>query len=182
MSDTHGSERTFRKVLSGLFRDVELILHAGDVLHRGAGSALLEGYGAGALAEAINGLRIPVLIAKGNCDSEADQRLLDIPVMSPYVFLYVEGRRIMAVHGNGRKEEDLENLVRRFRLDLLVHGHSHAARIRKAGTGLIVNPGTPTVPNPSSPYRKTAGVFDSAGGTVEIRDIETEEVVLEGSL
>lgn len=178
LSDTHGSAKTFQKVLSGPFREVDMILHAGDVLYHWARSPLSEGYGTAALAEALNGLRIPVLIAKGNCDSDADQLVLDMPIMSPYVFLRVEGRRIMILHGDGKKDEDFENLVKRFDLSLLLHGHSHIPRIRRAGRGLVVNPGTPTIPNPSSPYKKTAAVFDSRSGVIEIWDIETEEVVL----
>jgi uncharacterized protein len=182
ISDTHGSVKTFREVLSGPFRDVELILHAGDVLHPGALSPFSEGYDASALAETINALRVPVLIAKGNCDSGADQLAIATPIMSPYVFVYVEGRKIMVVHGDGKREDDLENLVKRFGLSLLLHGHSHVARTKRVGAGLIVNPGTPTVPKAPDPYAKTAGVFDSARGTVEIWDIETGEIVLEGSL
>jgi putative phosphoesterase len=127
-------------------------------------------------------LPVPVLIARGNCDSDVDQLVLDAPIMSPYVFLYVEGKKIMVVHGDGKKDEDLGKLIEKFGLSLLVHGHSHIARIKKAGKGLIVNPGTPTIPNPSSPYKKTAGVFDSGRGRVEIWDIDTNEVVLEGGL
>ena len=88
----------------------------------------------------------------------------------------------MVVHGDGKRDEDLANLVRRFGLSLLVHGHSHIPRIRNIGDSLIVNPGTPTIPNPSSPFKKTAGTFDTASGRVEIRDIDTMKVVLEGGL
>jgi uncharacterized protein len=182
VSDTHGSAKTFQKVLSGPFRDVELVLHAGDILYHGARNPLAEGYDTTALADAINGVKVPVLIARGNCDSDVDQLVLDMPIMSPYVFLYVEGKRIMVVHGDGKKDGDLEKLMEKFDLSLLVHGHSHIARIKKAGRGLIVNPGTPTIPNPSSPYKKTAGVFDSKSGTIEIWDIETGETVLQGAL
>ena len=72
--------------------------------------------------------------------------------------------------------------MKRFDLDVLVHGHSHIARIKRVGHALIVNPGTPTVPNPSSPYKKTAGVFDSASGVVEIWNIDTAAVVLTDAL
>jgi uncharacterized protein len=182
VSDTHGSARTFRKVLDGPFKNVDIILHAGDVLYHGARNPLTEGYNTTALAEMINGLPVPILIAKGNCDSDVDQLVLDTPIMSPYVFLYVEGMRIVVVHGDGKKEEDLANMVRKFDLSLLVHGHSHIPRIRKAGHRLIVNPGTPTIPNPASPFKKTVGIFDSTSRKAEIRDIETMEVVLDGGI
>ena len=77
------------------------------------------------------------------------------------------------VHGDRQKEADLEELVRRFRLAVLIHGHSHIARVKRVGASLIVNPGTPTIPNPSSPFKKTVAVLDTSGGSVRVQDIET---------
>jgi len=180
ISDTHGSARNFRKVLDGPFKNVDLILHGGDILYRGARNPLKEGYDTSGLAKMINNLTVPILIAKGNCDSDLDQLVIDSPIMSPYVLLSIDDRKIMVLHGDGKTDEDLANLVRRFGLSLLVHGHSHIPRIRNIGDSLIVNPGTPTIPNPSSPFKKTAGTFDTANGRVEIWDIDTMKVVLEG--
>ena len=182
VSDTHGSVRNFRKVLDGPFRKADLILHGGDVLYHGARNPLTEGYDTSALAKMINELTVPILIAKGNCDSDVDQFVIDSPIMSPYVLLSIDGRKIMMVHGDGKTDEDLANLVRRFGLSLLMHGHSHTPRIRNIGDSLIVNPGTPTIPNPSSPFKKTAGTFDTTDGRVEIWDIDTMKVVLEGGV
>jgi putative phosphoesterase len=181
ISDTHGSARNFQKVLDGPFRNVELILHAGDVLHRTIGNRFVERPGTEGLADIMNRLPVPILIARGNCDSDFDQRHLNTPLMSPYVFSHIEGRRIMLLHGDGRKEEELEDMIARFRLDLIVHGHSHIARIKTAGSGLIVNPGTPTIPNPSSPFGRTVGILDTKASRVIIQEIETGRVVLEGA-
>jgi len=54
ISDTHGSLTAWQQVLSGPFQDVDLILHAGDVLYHGPRNPLPEGYQPGQLAEAIN--------------------------------------------------------------------------------------------------------------------------------
>ncbi len=178
ISDTHGSVKTFQKALKGPFGGVEMILHAGDILYHGARNPLADGYNTSGLADVINGLEIPIMIAKGNCDSDVDQFVLNTPIMSPYVFLYVDKKRIMVVHGDNKKEEDFEGLIKKFCLSLLVHGHSHAARIRKFENSLIVNPGTPTIPNPSSPFKKTVGVLDTSKGTVTLSDIDTGKAVL----
>jgi uncharacterized protein len=182
ISDTHGSVKGFRKVLEGPLRDVELILHAGDVLYHGARNPIMEGYNTEGLADEINRLQTPIMIAKGNCDSEVDQLVLNTPIMSPYVFLYVDRKRLMVLHGDHQKESDMEALIHKFCLSVLVHGHSHVARIRRYGKALIVNPGTPTIPNPSSPFKKTVGVLDTAEGTVTIRDIDTNKTVLSEAL
>ncbi len=179
ISDTHGSVKGFQKTLDGPFRDVEMVLHAGDVLYHGPRNPLSDGYNTASLALMLNGLQVPLMIARGNCDADVDQLVLDAPLLSPYVFLCIDHKRILVLHGEHKKDEDFENLLRRFDLAVLVHGHSHTPRIKKAGGGLIVNPGTPAIPNPSSPFRKTAGVFDTANGTVRIWDIETGKIVLE---
>jgi len=179
VSDTHGSARNFQRVLDGPFADVELILHAGDVLYHGAGNFLTERHSTVGVAAQINGLEKPILIARGNCDSDVDQEVLDVPMMSPYVFACVDDTRLLLLHGDGQKEADLEALVVRFRLSVLIHGHSHVARIRKVGNSLIVNPGTPTMPNPSSPFKKTVGILDTTKRLVTVRDIDTGTIVLE---
>jgi putative phosphoesterase len=182
ISDTHGSARDFQKVLDGPFKDVELILHAGDVLYHGAKNPLSDGYNTVSLAEKMNAVNVPVLIAKGNCDSDVDQLVLDMPIMSPYVFASIDGKRIMVVHGDNKKDAHFEELIKGFGLALLLHGHTHTPRVKAVGRSLIVNPGTPTIPGPSSPFKKTVGTLDLKTGKVAIHDIDTMNVVLEGSL
>ncbi len=179
ISDTHGSVKGFQEALDGPFRDVEMILHAGDVLYHGPRNPFADGYNTAALAEKINSLHVPLMIARGNCDADVDQFVLTAPLQSPYALLYIDGKRILVLHGENKKEEDFENLVRRFDLAVLVHGHSHTPRIKKVGNSLIINPGTPAIPSPSSPFRKTAGVLDLAKGTASIWDIDTGRIVLE---
>ncbi len=179
ISDTHGSVKGFQEALDGPFRDVEMILHAGDVLYHGPRNPFADGYNIAALAEKINNLHVPLIIARGNCDADVDQFVLNTPLQSPYALLCIDGKKILVLHGENKKEEDFENLVRQFDLAVLVHGHSHRPRIKKMGGGLIVNPGTPAVPNPSSPFTKTAGVLDLAKGTARIWEIATGKIVLE---
>ncbi len=87
----------------------------------------------------------------------------------------------MVLHGDNKNDDELAGLIDRFSLSVLVHGHSHIARIKKMNGSLIVNPGTPTIPNPSGPFKKTVGLLDSQAATVTIRDIDTGEMVLESS-
>jgi putative phosphoesterase len=179
ISDTHGSVKGFQKALDGPFRDVKMILHAGDVLYHGPRNPLADGYDTASLAGRMNSLRIPLMIARGNCDADVDQLALDAPLLSPYVFLHVDRQGILIIHGEHKNDADFENLIRRFNLAVLVHGHSHTPRIKKVAGSLIINPGTPAIPNPSSPFKKTAGVLDLAEGSARIWDIDTGEIVLE---
>jgi hypothetical protein len=156
-----------------------MILHAGDVLYHGPRNPLVAGSDTASLAQTINRLHVPLMIARGNCDADLDQLVLAVPLQSPYAFLRIDGKNILILHGEHKNDGDFVNLIRRFDLAVLVHGHSHTPRIKKAGGSLIVNPGTPAIPNPSSPFKKTAGVLDLAQGTARIWDIETGDVVLE---
>ncbi len=181
ISDTHGSAKTFDEVLSGPFRDVEMILHAGDVLYHGARNPLTDGYDTMALTDRINNLKIPFMVAKGNCDSEVDRLVLNSPMASPYLFLTVEGVKIMVLHGHNRDDGDLERLISQFGLHCLVHGHSHMARLRYVGKSVIVNPGTPTIPHRSSPFNKTVGLLDTSTHKVVVCDVETMKTHLEAT-
>ncbi len=168
--------------MDGPLKGIDMLLHGGDTLSHGPRNPLPGGYDTVGLAEVLNGLETPLLIAKGNCDSEVDQAVLRIPILSPYVFLYLEGMPALVLHGDGKTEADLVEMVEKFRLCLLVHGHSHIPRIRRAGDGLLVNPGTPAIPNPGGPRKKTAGTFDTATRTVTIWDIESFEPLMEEQL
>ena len=179
ISDTHGSLKGFQKALDGPLSNVGMILHAGDVLYHGPRNPFADGYSTASLAEKINSLQVLMMIARGNCDADVDQLVITAPLLSPYVFLHLGRKRVLLLHGENKRDEDFEELIGRFDLDFLVHGHSHVPRISKVGGSLIINPGTPAIPNPSSPFKKTAGVLDLAAGTVKIWDIETEKVVLE---
>ena len=182
ISDTHGSATMFQKVLEGLFKDVEMILHAGDIFYHGVKNLLPSGYNTNSLADMLRSLPVPLLIAKGNCDSDVDQMVLDVPIQSPYVFISVEGRRILLLHGDGKGEDDFAGLVHKFNLSLLVHGHSHIPRIKKVEGALIVNPGTPSLPGAMGPRKRTAGVFDTVTGRVFVQDIESGDIILEETL
>jgi uncharacterized protein len=182
ISDTHGSVKNFNRAVHGPLRDVEMILHAGDILYHGPKNAPPEGYDTPALAEALNALTVPLMIAKGNCDSEVDQLVIRTPILSPYIFLCLELKKIVVLHGENRQDPELERFMVDFDLDMVVHGHSHIPRIKRIGHRLIVNPGTPTLPNPSGPRKKTVATFDTATGQVTIRDIDNGESFLEDRL
>ncbi|HHW29057.1 MAG TPA: phosphodiesterase, partial [Syntrophomonadaceae bacterium] len=90
ISDTHGSLSSWQKVMSTLFRDVDLIIHAGDLLYHGPRNPLPDNYQPRGVAEAVNSLTVPFVIAQGNCDAEVDQMMINWPLQAPYAFLQIE--------------------------------------------------------------------------------------------
>ena len=87
ISDTHGHEMRWAKAYEKFFKDADMILHAGDVLYHGPRNPMLEDYNPAGLAQRINDCPIPVVIAKGNCDSEVDQMVIALPIQAPYAYV-----------------------------------------------------------------------------------------------
>jgi putative phosphoesterase len=184
ISDTHGDTRGWRAAVEGPFAGAGLILHAGDLLYHGPRNPLTAAYAPPELAELINHAPAPVVIARGNCDSEVDQLVLDFPVQAPYALIVIEGLRIMVTHGTEFGLEDpvpgMRALAERYRLDVLVSGHTHVALLERAGGALLMNPGSPSLPksHAGQPVRQTQGKPRPTVGIIE--DDIARIVTLEG--
>ena len=74
-----------------VFEGADAILHAGDVLYHPPKLGCTSGYGIPRLAELMNSSPIPIIIARGNCDSEVYEEILKMPVLAPYAFAEIEG-------------------------------------------------------------------------------------------
>ena len=145
ISDTHGHEMRWTLAYEKFFKDADLIIHSGDVLYHGPRNPMLEDYNPAGLAERINTSPVPVIIAKGNCDSEVDAMVLEGPVQTPYAYVMIDGFRIVATHGH-TVETDAEKDARGFiakvaqeALDLLEEQHIPLDQCIGVGAGV---PGT----------------------------------------
>ena len=79
ISDTHGCHERFSLAFDKYFKDADMIIHAGDVLYHGPRNPMLSDYNPAKLAEKLNACSMPVVICRGNCDSEVDTLVLDMP-------------------------------------------------------------------------------------------------------
>ncbi|MGI9951505.1 phosphodiesterase [Moorellaceae bacterium AZ2] len=145
ISDTHGDVSAWEKALE-VFGPVDLIVHAGDVLYHGPRNPLVQGYHPPELAKRINASPVPVLIARGNCDAEVDQLVLEWPLQSPMVLVQTPYLRLVAVHGHGMDKAGMTELARRYRTDVLVFGHTHVPVLEEVEGILLLNPGSPALP------------------------------------
>lgn len=147
MSDTHGSFPAWRDALE-LFGTVDAVLHAGDVLYHGPRNPLPDGYTPSDLANAMRGYNGTLFIARGNCDAEVDQMVLDKP-LSPCVSLWWRGKKIFMMHGDNFslfRQMAMDNKV-----DLAISGHTHVGSVvREKGT-IFLNPGSTTLPKGRDP-------------------------------
>lgn len=161
ISDTHGSLSAWNASLDVL-GDVDWLLHAGDVLYHGPRNPLPSGHDAKGLAHAINQYPGRIVIARGNCDADIDQVVLDVPIQAPYAIVIVEDVTLMILHGHTTSEEQLAGLMTRYGLDLIVTGHTHVPGIVKPfgdSGGVIINPGSPALPK-TVERRGTCGIIE----------------------
>lgn len=139
LSDTHYPDRLFDlpEGLASLWKDVDLILHAGDV----GELEVLDQLGAIA----------PVVAVHGNDESDAAKR--ELPERQ---IIFVHGLRLLLWHSHypdpveekskrggpwGPKLERIANRGREGKADIVVYGHSHVPMISRHGEVLLVNPG-----------------------------------------
>lgn len=147
ISDTHGDEGVCRKIWQEFFKDVDLVVHAGDVLYHGPRNQIKEGYNPAGLLDFLNTSPVPLLVAKGNCDSDVDRFVLQHP-MSPFLFLQFGELRIMVEHGDalGLEKKFMVSMGRKYGLHLFITGHTHERILEREENMIILNPGSPSLP------------------------------------
>lgn len=178
ISDTHGSVDAWSQA-QAVFRDVELIVHAGDLLYHGPRNPLPESYDPGALAALINEAPVPVVIARGNCDAEVDQLMVEWPLQAPYAFIQINDLRILVNHGQGLTSHQMLKQAQRYRANMLIFGHSHLPVLSFSANVLMLNPGSPALPKDD---QKTASVAVIDDDRVRLIALEGNRVLAEAAL
>ena len=177
ISDTHGSAGCWAMAYNNFFCNSDLIFHAGDVLYHGPRNRMTDDYRPAKLAEAIKQCPVPIIAARGNCDSDVDASVLALPMASPYAFAYVNGKRIVITHGHlvGTQEEKSE-MAARLKADIFISGHTHVSVLERIGKTIFLNPGSPSV-SKRDDGRSTFALMDDRN--ISIRDLYTGDI-LEG--
>lgn len=173
ISDTHGSLFAWNQAVNGPLHDVDLVLHGGDVLYHGARNPLPQEYQPAVLADLINAFKTPLMIVKGNCDSEVDQMVLDIPIQAPYLITDQPIGRILITHGHYYGQEQAEELASRYRIDIWISGHTHEPILEKCGETIFLNPGSCALPKGDQPRSSVAVISETE---IVLVDLNTEEV------
>ena len=130
LSDTHiptKAKELPREVIDG-FKEVDLILHAGDILDKSIIDKLEQ--------------IAPVFAVAGNCDPPELKEKLPIKRIVEYC-----GFRIGLIHGDGGVATRLSRLLETFENDnvnAIVFGHSHRPYNDRINGVLLFNPGSPT--------------------------------------
>ena len=188
ISDTHGHEMRFQKACDKFFYNADLILHAGDVLYHGPRNPMLEDYNPAGLAQRINNSKIPIVIARGNCDSDVDQNVIKLPIQAPYAYIYAMGKRIVLTHGtqftycNDPENPNWQKMIdeiaaqaNNLSADIFITGHIHNNILEKHGSSILLNPGSPALPNRKDKKPTVAVITDDK---IEILDLYSGDVLL----
>jgi putative phosphoesterase len=171
ISDIHGYPNQFRKAMKH-FAGCDMILCGGDLLYHGPRNPILEGYKPQELAEEINKNEIPMLIAKGNCDSEVDLMVLGLPIISPVIVYEKENIRFVVLHGHDKDEGELRDIARIYKVDILITGHTHIKSCEAYLDTLFINPGSVSVPKDG-----TASIAIFENNEIKFINIESGEII-----
>ncbi|MBC7319751.1 phosphodiesterase [bacterium] len=171
-SDIHGSKIAWDKLFYSLIsKEINLWIISGDILYHGPKNPIPEGYSPVELASAINEYKKPLIIVKGNCDSEVDQTLIKVPIMSPYGVLFIDGLKILIHHGDKNLDNWIFSLEEDDRFDIVISGHTHIPLLQKKNGIIFFNPGSPSIPL-GEVKEKTFGLLNTSKRSIEILNLE----------
>lgn len=176
LSDTHGSVAAWQAAFRGPLRDADLLLHAGDFLYHGPRNPLPQGYDPKALAGLINSSSAPILAARGNCDADIDQVLIDWPLQAPYALAQVDGIRLMLSHGHEKSEEERLALAKRYRVHIWITGHTHVPALCEQQGVVLLNPGSPALPK-GDPAVPTVAWLDTEARRARVVSLDGEPLL-----
>lgn len=154
ISDTHIPERA-RKIpdmVFDLFKDVDLILHAGDLVSIDVLKQLEK--------------QAPTRCVQGNMDYYYGLKLPKKDIIN------VEDFKIGLNHGEVYPRGDTQQLkyiAQEMGVGILITGHTHWAFIKKFDDVILLNPGSPTVPRMSDP---SLMIIEIENNTLESRIIK----------
>ena len=169
ISDIHGSIKSLEIVLKH-YQEMhcDQLLLLGDLLNYGPRNGLPEGLDPQAVAQRLNAMSDQVMAVRGNCDSEVDQMLLDFPILSDYMLLCDNGKKLFLTHGHLYNEQQMP----KGHFDAVVYGHTHLWKLERQGDTVICNTGSPTFPKGGNVG--TFGVMEE--GEMRILDLEGKEI------
>lgn len=166
VSDTHGSTENLREAVEWLVsaEGVDALIHLGDDV-----SDLRE---IGSLPSDVR--TVPGVFEDAYRDPGVKNRLL----------LDFEGVKVLLTHTPASHENDLPGDMKpgdaaASGADLVLHGHTHAARIEKEGSAVFVNPGH-LKPSDARGGEPSFAVVDFSARRVEIISLNGKKALMRG--
>lgn len=154
LSDTHlRAGNTLPRFVWEHLTEVDLIIHAGDLIHKGLWEELT--------------CIAPVRAVRGNCDH------WDVSFLPERDIIECEAIRIGIIHGNaGKGKSTPERAYLAFKdksVDIIVFGHSHRPYMEWCNGILLFNPGSPTDKRREPHY--SFGLLDIQQGQIKAKHL-----------
>lgn len=148
ISDIHGSLPRLEEALR-FFNDrqCDMLCLLGDVLNYGPRNGLPEGLDSQGIARTLNNMADHIVAIRGNCDSEVDQMLLNFPIMSDYMLLVDNGKRLLLTHGHVYNKSKLPP----GHFHAVLYGHTHLWELTPTDQTVVCNTGSITFPKGGNP-------------------------------
>ena len=147
-SDIHGSSTFCQRMLDAYFKEgADRLILLGDILYHGPRNDLPEGYAPKQVISMLNDVKSELFCVRGNCDTEVDQMVLDLPILADYALIPLGKRTVFVTHGH-RYNTDSPPPMKQG--DILLHGHTHVPACTDFGGCLYVNPGSVSIPKEDS--------------------------------
>ena len=156
VSDIHGSLNDLKKVLT-IYEEEKMdkLILLGDLLYHGPRNSLPEGYDPKEVAILLNQYKEKIIAVRGNCDAEVDQMVLDFPMRSDYLEMYMDEHHFFITHGHLYNEEQMPMLNKG---DVLMYGHFHKPIAYQKNDITIFNPSSISLPKEGE---KSFGVYEN---------------------
>lgn len=168
LSDIHGSNFYLQKAISKFLDEkADIIVLLGDILYHGPRNSLPKEYDPKKVADTLNQYKDKIIAVRGNCDSEVDQMMLEFPILSDYVLILNEGKKVFATHGHIYNEDKNPPISKN---EILIHGHTHIPVAKKVEQRYILNPGSISLPK--NDYKNSYGILFN--NNFEVKSLDGE--------
>ncbi len=161
-SDIHGSVPVAEHIVH-LTHTVqpEFVILLGDILYHGPRNPLPKGYDPKTASSVLAPIASKIVGIKGNCDSEADESMLNFPLVQSFTWFFFDGMKIYATHGHQFKPDNPPDLPDE---SILLYGHTHVPMAKNFRNITLCNPGSLSLPKENHPA--CYGLFDHGSFSV----------------
>ncbi len=140
-SDIHGSYYYGKCAIEAFKREqADKLVILGDLYYHGPRNPLPKEYNPMELSELINSNADSITLIKGNCDSEVDQMITNIPFQDE-LLMDINGYKVMCQHG---QRYNIDNIP--SGCDVLIYGHFHCGMIEEKDGVVVANTGSTSLP------------------------------------
>ena len=156
VSDIHGSYDDFKRVMDIYEEEqVDKLILLGDLLYHGPRNPLPEGYQPKKVIQLLNQYKDKIIAVRGNCDAEVDQMVIEFPMRSDYIEMYIDQHRFFLTHGHLYDETHLPMLQQG---DVFMYGHFHKPALKKENGIIFFNPSSISLPKAGE---KSFGIYEN---------------------